>query len=124
MAKINTNYQKLQAGYLFPEIGRRVAAFTKAHPDADVIRLGIGDVTLPLAQGLVERLKEGIDVADVGCGQGHAINLMAQAFPNSRFTGYDFSAEGVGAGFGGKAGVSATVRPKYSGHADFPLDAG
>ena len=48
--------------------------------------------------GLVERLKPGIDVADVGCGPGHAINLMAQAFPNSRFIGYDFSEEGVAAG--------------------------
>ena len=54
--------------------------------------------TVPLVPGLVERLNEGIDVADVGCGSGHAINLLAQAFPNSRFTGYDFSEEGVAAG--------------------------
>ena len=47
---------------------------------------------------MVERLKEGIDVLDIGCGQGHAINTMARAFPKSRFTGYDFSDEGVGAG--------------------------
>jgi SAM-dependent methyltransferase len=53
------------------------------------------DRTLPVAPGLVERLEAGIDVADVGCGAGHAINLMAQAFPNSRFTGYDFSEDGV-----------------------------
>jgi 2-polyprenyl-3-methyl-5-hydroxy-6-metoxy-1,4-benzoquinol methylase len=53
---------------------------------------------LPLAPGLVERLEAGIDVADVGCGQGHAINVMAQAFPNSRFVGYDFSEEGVAVG--------------------------
>jgi ubiquinone/menaquinone biosynthesis C-methylase UbiE len=56
------------------------------------------DVTLPLVPGLIERLKSGIDVADIGCGSGHAINLMAQAFPNSKFTGYDFSEEGVGEG--------------------------
>ncbi len=56
------------------------------------------DVTLPLVPGLVERLRAGIDVLDVGCGSGHAINLMAQAFPNSRFMGYDFSEEGVAAG--------------------------
>lgn len=54
--------------------------------------------TLPMVPGLVDKLKEGIDVADLGCGSGHAINLMAQAFPNSRFTGYDFSEEGVAAG--------------------------
>ncbi len=53
---------------------------------------------LPLVPGLPERLRAGLDVADVGCGSGHAINLMAQAFPRSRFTGYDFSEEGVQAG--------------------------
>jgi SAM-dependent methyltransferase len=56
------------------------------------------DVTLKLIPGLTERLQAGIDVADIACGSGHAINLMAKAFPNSRFTGYDFSAEGVAAG--------------------------
>ncbi len=56
------------------------------------------DSTLPLVPGLVDKLKAGIDVADLGCGSGHAINLMAKEFPNSRFTGYDFSEEGVAAG--------------------------
>jgi SAM-dependent methyltransferase len=56
------------------------------------------DVTLPLMPGLVDKLKAGIDVADVGCGAGHAINLMAQAFPNSRLVGYDFSEEGIATG--------------------------
>ncbi len=56
------------------------------------------DVTLPLVPGLVQRLEAGIDVLDVGCGSGHAINLMAKAFPNSRFVGYDFSDEGIAAG--------------------------
>ena len=58
MARINENYRKLQAGYLFPEIGRRVRAFTEANPDAQVIRLGIGDVTLPLAPAIVEALRD------------------------------------------------------------------
>ncbi|HUF53149.1 MAG TPA: class I SAM-dependent methyltransferase [Dehalococcoidia bacterium] len=65
---------------------------------AQVFDATLLDVTLPLIPGITERLKEGIDVADIGCGKGHAINLMAKAFPNSRFTGYDFSAEGVAAG--------------------------
>lgn len=52
---------------------------------------------LPLASGLVERLQAGIEVLDVGCGQGHALNVMARAFPRSRFTGYDFAEEGVAA---------------------------
>ena len=49
---------------------------------------------LPLA-GVVERLEKGASVLDIGCGSGHAINLMAHTYPNSVFTGYDFSAEGV-----------------------------
>ncbi|HSI80684.1 MAG TPA: methyltransferase domain-containing protein [Solirubrobacterales bacterium] len=53
------------------------------------------DVVLPLADGLVDRLHEGIDAADIGCGHGHALNLMARAFPNSRFTGYDISERGI-----------------------------
>ena len=52
---------------------------------------------LALVDGLLDRLREGIDVCDVGCGQGHAINLMAREFPNSRFTGIDFSTEGIAA---------------------------
>src|SRR6202042_3012187 len=55
------------------------------------------DVTLPLVPGLIDRLRQGIDVADVGCGSGHAINLMAEAFPRSRFTGFDFSGPGIAA---------------------------
>lgn len=50
MATINDNYLKLKAGYLFPEIGRRVNAFAEANPNAKIIRLGIGDVTEPLPE--------------------------------------------------------------------------
>lgn len=50
MATINDNYLKLKAGYLFPEIARRVNAFAQANPDAKIIRLGIGDVTEPLPE--------------------------------------------------------------------------
>ena len=46
---------------------------------------------LPSAPGLIERLSSGVDVADVGCGTGHCLNLMAAAFPASRFVGFDFS---------------------------------
>ena len=45
MLKVNPNYEKLPGSYLFAEIARRVKEYTQAHPDADVIRLGIGDVT-------------------------------------------------------------------------------
>ena len=61
MAQINSNYQKLQAGYLFPEIGRRVRAFAAENPDAKIIRLGIGDVVLPLPEPIVTALKTASD---------------------------------------------------------------
>ena len=54
------------------------------------------DGILPLAPGVVERLRTGIDVVDVGTGAGHAVNVMARAFPASRFLGIDISTEGVG----------------------------
>lgn len=61
MAFINENYQKLQAGYLFPEIGRRVREYTTANPDKKVIRMGIGDVTRPLSPAIVKAFHEGVD---------------------------------------------------------------
>ena len=59
MAKINTNFTKLPGGYLFPEIGRRVRAFE--HPPMPLIRLGIGDVTLPLAPAVIEAMHRATD---------------------------------------------------------------
>ena len=53
------------------------------------------DVVLPFAAGIPERLGTGIDVLDVACGAGHAANLMAKTYPNSRFTGVDFSEQGI-----------------------------
>jgi len=53
------------------------------------------DSILPLVPGLTESLRSGIEMLDVGCGRGHALNVMARAFPQSRFTGYDFSEEGI-----------------------------
>jgi LL-diaminopimelate aminotransferase len=61
MARINEHYAKLPASYLFPEIGRRVRAYQAAHPDAKVIRLGIGDVTEPLAPAIVEAMHAAVD---------------------------------------------------------------
>jgi len=59
--RINEHYAKLPAGYLFPEIGRRVRAYQAAHPDAKVIRLGVGDVTEPLAPAIVEAMHAAVD---------------------------------------------------------------
>ncbi|MHC4432725.1 MAG: LL-diaminopimelate aminotransferase [Planctomycetota bacterium] len=61
MTRINENFLKLQAGYLFPEIGRRKKAFQEANPDARIISMGIGDVTQPLAPAVVEAMKEAVD---------------------------------------------------------------
>jgi LL-diaminopimelate aminotransferase len=68
MAHINEHYQKLQAGYLFPEIGRRVRAFSEANPGAGIIRLGIGDVTLPLVPAVREALHVAVD--EMGTEEG------------------------------------------------------
>ncbi len=61
MARINDHYLKLKAGYLFPEIGRRVKAFTEANPQAKVIRLGIGDVTEPLPAACTNAMHKAVD---------------------------------------------------------------
>jgi 2-polyprenyl-3-methyl-5-hydroxy-6-metoxy-1,4-benzoquinol methylase len=79
-----------------------------AEESAGVHDVSLIDGILPLADGLVERLRAGIDACDIGCGQGHAVNLMARAFPQSRFTGWDFSDEGVAAGRSEAAGMGLT----------------
>jgi SAM-dependent methyltransferase len=76
----------------FPKFQSIMAEESGAVHDATLI-----DVTLPLVPGLVDRLRQGIDVVDIGCGSGHAINLMARAFPASRFVGFDFSESGLAA---------------------------
>ena len=76
----------------FPRFQAVMAEDSGAVHDATLI-----DGTLPLVPGLTGRLIDGIDVADVGCGSGHAVNLMAGAFPRSRFTGFDVSDTGLAA---------------------------
>ena len=95
MARVNENYRKLQAGYLFPEIGRRVTAFTDAHPDADVIRLGIGDVTLPLAPAVVGAMTAAIaelgsEAGFRGYGPENGYDFLLDAIRE-----HDFAARGV-----------------------------
>ena len=62
------------------------------------VDIALVDMVLPLVDGLVDRLRSGADVADFGCGSGHAINVMAQAFRASRFTGIDFSEQAIATG--------------------------
>ncbi len=61
MAYVNDNYLKLKAGYLFPEIARRVKEFSAKHPDAKIIRMGIGDVTEPLPAACVAAMHAAVD---------------------------------------------------------------
>lgn len=68
MFKINENYLKLPGSYLFSTIAKKVAAYTEAHPKADIIRLGIGDVTQPIAPAILEAVHKATD--EMGTSQG------------------------------------------------------
>ena len=76
----------------YPRFHALMGADSSAVVDATLL-----DVVVPLVEGLEDRLRVGIDVADIGCGSGHAVNVLAAAFPESRLTGYDFSAEAIAA---------------------------
>lgn len=80
MVKINQNYQKLPASYLFSTIAKKVAAYTKEHPEKEIIRLGIGDVTRALTPTIIGALHTAVDeMADEKTFRGYAPDL-----------GYDF----------------------------------
>ncbi len=102
MARINENYLKLQAGYLFPEIGRRVSAFVAANPDKKVIRMGIGDVTKPLVPSVTKAFHEGVnEMANAetfrgyGPEQGYAFLREAIAKNDYRDRGIDIPADDI-----------------------------
>ena len=61
MFQINENYTKLPGDYLFSNIAKKVAAYQSAHPEANIIRLGIGDVTLPLVPAIIEAMHRAVD---------------------------------------------------------------
>ncbi len=61
MFKVNDNFTKLPSSYLFSEVARRVRVYTEAHPEAEVIRMGIGDVTRPLCPAVVDALHRAVD---------------------------------------------------------------
>ena len=69
-----------------------------AEDSGQTVVAALMDSILPLVPGLIEDLEKGIEVLDVGCGSGRALNLMATSFPASRFTGYDFSEEAIATG--------------------------
>jgi LL-diaminopimelate aminotransferase len=113
MALVNGNYLKLKAGYLFPEIGRRVKAFSAANPDAALIRLGIGDVTEPLPHACRTAMKNAIDEMGTpegfhgyGPEQGYGWLREAIAQHDFRARGCDISAEEIFVSDGSKCDSS------------------
>ena len=61
MVKLNLNYRNIKQSYLFSEIASRVKAYTSANPDKPIIRMGIGDVTLPMVDNVVNAIKKAAD---------------------------------------------------------------
>jgi LL-diaminopimelate aminotransferase len=102
MALINEHYLKLKAGYLFPEIGRRVKEFTQSNPDKKVIRMGIGDVTQPLVPEVVKAFHEGVEemakastFKGYGPEQGYDFLREAIAKNDYKSRGVDISADDI-----------------------------
>jgi LL-diaminopimelate aminotransferase len=102
MAQINENYLKLQAGYLFPEISRRVREFQKENPSADIIKMGIGDVTLPLTPNVIKAFHEGVDEMSKaetfkGYGPEQGYDFLREAIANSEYQsrGADIKADEI-----------------------------
>ncbi|WP_019498542.1 LL-diaminopimelate aminotransferase [Pseudanabaena sp. PCC 6802] len=94
MATINNNYLKLKAGYLFPEIARRVNAFAAAHPDAKIIRLGIGDVTEPLPSACRDAMIQAIaDMGNRDTFKGYGPE-QGYAWLREKIAAHDFQARG------------------------------
>ena len=98
MASVNTNYLKLPGSYLFSAIGKKVREYGEAHPEARILRLGIGDVTLPLAPAVIRAMHKATDeMADAATFRGYAPEY-----------GYDFLREAVARHY---ASFDVTVSP-------------
>jgi len=94
MATINDNYLKLKAGYLFPEIARRVNAFAAANPDAKIIRLGIGDVTEPLPEACRTAMIKAVnEMGDRSTFQGYGPE-QGYGWLREKIAAHDFQARG------------------------------
>ncbi len=95
MTRINENFRKLKAGYLFPEIARRTARFREQNAGADIIRLGIGDVTLPLTPSIIAAFREGVDeMAHAATFRGYGPE-QGYTFLTETIVAHDFRARGV-----------------------------
>lgn len=102
MAHINNNFLKLKAGYLFPEIGRRVAAYTEANPNgaAKLIRCGIGDVTEALPLAVQEAMHKAVDELGNrdsfrGYGPEQGYDFLRNAIADNAFAGLGISADDI-----------------------------
>ena len=94
MFQINDNYQKLPGSYLFSTIAKKVAAFSEANPDKNIIRLGIGDVTQPLAPAIIEAMHKAVDeMADAKTFRGYAPDLGYE-FLRKAISDNDYKARG------------------------------
>ena len=95
MLHVNENYSKIKASYLFTEIAHRVSAHQAANPDAKIIRLGIGDVTEPLAPAVIEAMHKAVDdVADRSSFYGYGPE-QGYAFLRDKVAAVDFAERGV-----------------------------
>ena len=95
MAQINANFQKLPGSYLFSEIAHRTEAFSKAHPGAQLIKMGIGDVTRPLAPAVIQAMHKAVD--EMGSEEtfhGYGPE-QGYAFLREKIVEHDFEARGV-----------------------------
>lgn len=110
MANINENYLKLPGSYLFAEIAHRVAAYKEAHADADIIRLGIGDVTLPLPRVSIDAMHRAVDemaepatFRGYGPEQGYDFLIEAIRETNYRRRGISIDADEIFVSDGSKS---------------------
>lgn len=95
MIKINENYLKLQASYLFSEIGNRVVAYQEAHPEQEIIKLGIGDVTRPLPPACIEAFHQAVDeMRDIDTFRGYGPE-KGYSFLREKIAASDFQAVGA-----------------------------
>ena len=96
MYRLNTNYDKLPGSYLFAAVAKKIASYQKAHPDADVIRLGIGDVTRPLAPAVVAAMHRAVDeMADAATFRGYGPEQGYDFLRDAIIRG-EYTARGIG----------------------------
>ena len=120
MFKVNTNFQKLPGSYLFSTIAKKVAAYSEAHPDADIIRLGIGDVTRSIAPAMINALHSAVDeMADEATFHGYAPDLgysfLREAIAKNDYQnrGCDISADEIFVSDGAKSD-SANIQELFA----------